>query len=356
MVADPLRRVAEFEREAEASIGSWSPLDITSVLARADEQDPEPGLLFRSDGIGLFYPGEVNSMFGETTAGKTMLARFVVAERLLAGERTGWVEFEDQPRKLVRYLRLMGVSDPAIVDHLTILHPRHAYRRDEALASIEGTDLWIVDAVAPAMANENLDEDKNSEVERWLNLLPADATEMGATVLLLDNVTKAKDARGKFQRGGARKLDAIEGAAYLVEALEHPAPGHVGRSVLKMAKDRNAVVSGLTGSVKDLDAVALAHIDGTDPHRLVLRVEPPPDGFNGVRESKASAKDRVYAVAPVQDIAAVDVKMLHLVVNEDGGKPLTFDTVRRAASDLEREGLFDRSAGEAGSAYLYWRS
>lgn len=56
--------------------------DVAALLAGELPEPPAPTVLRRTDGHGVFYAGQVNSLFGEPESGKTWIALAAAAEVL----------------------------------------------------------------------------------------------------------------------------------------------------------------------------------------------------------------------------------------------------------------------------------
>jgi hypothetical protein len=94
----------------------------------------------------------------------------------------------------------------------------------------------------------------NDDIATWMRLLPKQtADRTGAAVLLVDQVTKDCDTRGRFAIGGQAKRAALTGAAYTVEVAEPVGIGLRGAVVLGVAKDRPGYVRGRCGPMRKSD-------------------------------------------------------------------------------------------------------
>ncbi len=56
--------------------------DVAAMLADGLPEQPRPAVLSRTDGVALFYPGEVNLLFGDPEHGKTWVGLAACAETL----------------------------------------------------------------------------------------------------------------------------------------------------------------------------------------------------------------------------------------------------------------------------------
>ena len=99
--------VQEVPRAEPPRRTSWAPQDLTNILDGTYEP-PMPAVGQRSDGPGLFYPGRIHSVAGETEAGKSWLALDAVAIELRAGRAAIYLDFEDTRGGIIGRLLAMG--------------------------------------------------------------------------------------------------------------------------------------------------------------------------------------------------------------------------------------------------------
>jgi hypothetical protein len=92
---------------------TWDRVDLTSFLDGT--HDPERATLMpRSDGHGLFYPGRVHDLHGESESGKSWVAQAEAARLINEGRPVLYLDFESDPGAVVQRLVLLG-ADPALV-------------------------------------------------------------------------------------------------------------------------------------------------------------------------------------------------------------------------------------------------
>lgn len=248
------------------SPSTWLPVALADIVTGGQLDDP-PAYLQRTDGVRLLYRGKLHALSGEPEAGKGWLVLHATAERLSDGEHVLYIDFEDTPATIVSRLMLLGVTGDAIVAQLHYMRPdeplddrgRHAL--EQALAG--GVTLAIIDGVTEALAIHGLDLGDNSDVAKWLTLLPRLLVRAGATVVLLDHVTKDSTARGRYAIGAQHKLAGVD-VAYTLEVAEPFGRGRNGLSRLSVKKDRPGHVrqhGDSTGRVAELRLAS--HTDGT---------------------------------------------------------------------------------------------
>lgn len=311
---------------------SWRPVDLDPILA-GDYQAPTPTLLYRTDGVGLFYRGAVNGIHGESGIGKSWIAVMAAKAEMTSGRGVLILDYEDTAVTMVDRLRRLGVSDDAIRQHLIYIRPTEpitARVLDQVCELIvaRGVSLVGLDSVGEALAVEGLNEDRDNEVAPWNRYMPRRLAETGAAVLLVDHGTKAGD-RPLHPSGSKRKRAAFTGSSFYVNSPEHAPLGkahgdqpHEGKLRLTTAKDRHG--THLQGKLA-AEIRVVAQPDGS----LTVDILPPAD------EAKWSDPDFITVVLCAQ--AAVNACR-----EED--KPLTLRALEglmkvKARAELKRGGI-----------------
>src|SRR5690606_21690231 len=96
-------------------------------------------------------------------------------------------------------------------------------------------------------------------------------------VVLIDHVTKDPDSRGRYALGGQAKMNALDGAAYVIEIGEPIGRGMRGAVVMRIAKDRPGSVRPKCGKWRSTDRTqeaARVIVDSSDGG-IEVTVEPP---------------------------------------------------------------------------------
>ncbi|MDQ3541181.1 MAG: AAA family ATPase [Chloroflexota bacterium] len=221
----------------------WQPVDLTLVLS-GTWKPPVPTVGKRADGRGLYYPGRAHTVISETEGGKTWLALSVALDELAEGHHVVYVDFEDDEGGVVGRLLTLG-ADP-----LRIRTYFHYLRPDEPLGGgINRDDLdailgdckptyGVIDGITEAMSVHGLNPLDNADAAVFGRMLPRRITAAGAACASLDHVTKDKEGRGRYALGAVHKLNALDGAAYILDNRTPFGVGLTGKSTLKIAKDR----------------------------------------------------------------------------------------------------------------------
>ncbi len=226
--------------EVPSPASTWTPLDLADVLA-GRHAAAKPDMLARADGLPLLYRGKLHLVSGEPESGKGWLALHASAERLHAGERVLYLDFEDEPASIVARLVALGVPGDTILDRFRYVRPdeplddRGRAALDEELNRLVA--LAVVDGVTEALTVHGFRLEDNGEVAKWLNALPRRLSRRGAAVVLIDHVVKDREARGRYAIGAQHKLAGVD-VAYSIKVLEPFGRGRTGRSRLTITKDR----------------------------------------------------------------------------------------------------------------------
>jgi hypothetical protein len=210
---------------------------------------PSPSILRRDDDrMALLYRGQINGIHGDSGIGKGWIAMYAAAQQLRAGNTVMMLDLEDVPASIVSRLRLMHVSDEAIMERFIYIRPSAEFDRVavEHLVSIveeRHPTLVIIDSLGEAFGLEGIDENHDSEVGPWLRMVPrrlADTSngEDGPAVLILDHVTKANE-NPLHPSGSKRKRAAVGGAQYVISAIVALDAQRGGRLRLQCGKDRH---------------------------------------------------------------------------------------------------------------------
>jgi hypothetical protein len=126
----------------------------------------------------------------------------------------------------------------------------------------KGAQLITIDGCATALAYANLNENDNSDVNKWISTLWP-LTNAGAAVVVIDHVVKnTQPGSGAFgarsPRGAGSKLSAVSGAALMFSVLDAPSAYTDGRIEITIAKDRPGRIRVQKRSGKRLAGVLMS--------------------------------------------------------------------------------------------------
>lgn len=303
---DPSERDPLLER-----VNSWQPVDL-GVLIMQGVKRPEPTLLKRSDGAGLFYRNRVNSLYGSGGSGKTWIALQLACEVMAAKEKVLMIDFEDEPAATIDRIRSLHPNGEQMLTsglfaYICPDEPVNPLQTDrwgnpatsqpvmaaqqmllEALRRYEPS-LVIVDGVTTLYGMHGLnvnDAVHTDAVGRWLRWLGNHNTR---TTLLIDHTPK-NAAAGSGPTGSQHKTSMIQGTALQVQSFVSPREGSKGMAKLYVGKDRPGGVNkvSLEG---DPRIAADVHFDSTVPGRMTITLEPADEQAVVVDATNARKRD-----------------------------------------------------------------
>lgn len=255
---------------------TWAPVDLEAMWDGSYEP-PRPVCMQRADGIGMFYLGLTHSVHGESESGKSWIGQSAVVERLMAGDRVLYVDFEDRANEVLPRLRALGLKREHLsnLDYMTPEGP--ADGTFSKLITENAYELALIDGVTAAMGEYQLKSNAQDDVTAWHKLLPRwIAKHTGAAVVVIDHVSKSRDERGRFAVGSQAKMAALTGAGFYVDVSRGLAPGAVGELRIYVGKDRPGGVRAHAGKMgRDrLQPFARYLHDATDPEKIVDQLVP----------------------------------------------------------------------------------
>ena len=205
----------------------------------------KPAYCRRADGTYLFYHGKENAIYGETEAGKDMLLAETVAQCLESWVSVAWIDFEEGDEiDCGSRLLQMGVEADQLVDQdlFRFSTPEDVEQARDSIhdAKMSACNVIIfngLQAMYGMFGWELYDPSSPALFRQMINPL----LKAGRTVIETDHLTKSS-AEGKngsrYAAGGIAKLNWINGAAYILEAVDPIILGSVGHSRVILTKDR----------------------------------------------------------------------------------------------------------------------
>lgn len=364
---DPGERNPLDERSA-----SWEPVDLGPYLD--GEVDPvQPGILFREDGVGLIYPGRVNTLYGRSESGKSWIAFQAALNVIESGGRVMYLDCEDDPQQTVERLRLLGGIDEDIRHRFTYVRPESPLgalmfsrwgehrpsesgeRNDavfkEALANIN-PELIVVDGLSVLYGIHGLDTNDTSSTERLTGWFKRLTHNHRRTVIIIDHTAK-NAGLGATPLGSQHKVAMIQGVALQVHPVTRPVPGRTGEVWLAVGKDRLGTVrQHSTDAEHSIASEVLMH-STEDGMRFEFKV---PDAKNVVIGDDSGA-------SRVLDQLAKDCEALWLATDPEIprtkkeikialGKPITTSRFETALKSLLSDGVLEKVGKTKGAQYV----
>jgi len=242
--------------------------DIGAHLDGDDVGTPEPDFAICTDGLGLFYAGQINILMGDPEGGKTLLAQAGAVQALNAGQRVAMIDCDHNGiAATVARLLDLGASEAALRSPATFRYcdPDDA---DHVAAVVRDLRVWtphvvIVDSIGELLpmygANSN-NADEYTGVNRAV-LVPL--ARVGAAVIGIDHLAKNPESRQMGATGTGAKKRTVGGTALRVTVTETFAPGKGGAAHVTIVKDRHG---GLRANRPTGDREPLAATFRIHPH------------------------------------------------------------------------------------------
>lgn len=288
------------DRSERDEFGGWKWIDLAEVLANG-WNPPVPEMLQREDGKALFYRGMVHSIAGEPGTGKSWIALAAVAETVRNHERCLYIDYEDTPGGISSRLMTLGLTSEEVSEYVDYIEPDGPVTEaDLARIDAHNYSFAVIDSVGESLAVEGESPNDDDGVARWFRKLPRRLARKGTTVANVDHQAKNRDGRGLWAIGSQRKMAAINGAAYVVEAIKAPTKEDGGIVRIICAKDRH-------GAWRKGEEVAIVRMSGGEHMRITIE-QPIQDDMDHVnmqilseflRENGPNTVTRIRDNAPV---------------------------------------------------------
>lgn len=269
------RQVIDAEIVDDDLASSWTPVDLEELWDDAGEPR-QSDYLHREDGVAMFYAGKTHSVHGESESGKSWIGQSAALERVMAGERVLYVDYEDDARSVLMRMRFLGMRR----EHLPLfVYVSPEGPQDYAFAELltRPYALAVIDGVTVAMSHAAKKSNDQDEYTAWYKSLPLRiARHTGAAVVQIDHVSKSKDERGRFAIGSQAKMGNISGSAFYVDVHQGFGQGKVGELRIYVGKDRPGGVRAHAGKMRRdrLQPFARYIHDAADPTAIAVTLAP----------------------------------------------------------------------------------
>lgn len=232
--------------EEEKPKTGWEFFDLKSVLD-GTYKAPQPTVGCRDDGVGLFYPGKVNTIAGESESGKTWLALLGCVTEINRGNHVVYLDFEDDAGGVVTRLLVLGAHPDDVLDRFHYVRPESSPMLtdlDSFMATVTTVmpTLAVLDGVTEAMSMLGLELKDNTDIAKFGRHLLRPFVKLNAAMVTLDHVVKSAENRGRYSIGGVHKVNGLNGVMYVVEPIHPFGIGLTGRSRVRISKDRPAQI------------------------------------------------------------------------------------------------------------------
>ena len=197
--------------------------------------------------------------------------------------------------------------------------------------------LVIHDGVNEAMSLHGDDVNQSDGAATFRRTIIKPFLAVGATSLSCDHVVKNSDVRGRYAIGSAHKVNAIDGAAFLMENIEPFGRGLRGASSVYVTKDRpgqlrahGRPVAGVAG--KTLLGVLAVDATGDSPDFLMFHS--PREETIGEQPRERHLADEIYQILLGMPDCKVDSGRHLWALMRDSGTKFTNTAARDAVDDL----------------------
>ena len=267
--------------------------DVAALMDGGLPESPKPEVLTRSDGVKLFYRGEVNILFGDPEHGKTWVALAAAAEELIAGGKVLFVDLDHNgAESIITNLLLFGVPKEVVGNPDRFRH----YEHDNAamvVRVVADCAPWCPDVVVVDSSGELLplfaaSSDNADDFTRVHNRILQPLAMTGAAVLLIDHLAKQQESRRQGPGGSMAKRRTVGGLSLRVVREQPFVKGRGGAARLMINKDRHGGVREncpLVPAGRDTEQLAGTFLlEADDDGETTWRVAPPVEGAESSQE------------------------------------------------------------------------
>lgn len=218
--------------------------NIAALFDGGIPEPPIPEICTRSDGIGLFYSGQFNVVFGDPESGKTLLCDYATVETLNNGGKVLRLDMDHNGvDSTVSRLLGFGASEEALRDPDRFLYVEPVDRA-QAVAVIEDMTDWkptlvIIDSIGELLPLFGAGSNSADEFTDVHSRVIKPLTRIGACVVGIDHLAKGSDSRAFGPTGTAAKKRAIGGTSIRVKVDSAFTPDKGGSAYLSIHKDRH---------------------------------------------------------------------------------------------------------------------
>jgi hypothetical protein len=219
-------------------------VNIAALLDDGIPDPPTPQVCPRNDGIGLFYRGQFNVVFGDPESGKSLLCDYATVEVLKAGGRVLRLDMDHNGvDSTVSRLLGFGADEAALRDPDRFLYVEPV-DRVQAVAVIDDMADWkpmlvIIDSIGELLPLFGAGSNSADEFTDVHTRVIKPLTRTGACVVGVDHLAKGADSRAFGPTGTAAKKRAIGGTSIRVKVDSAFTPDQGGSAYLSIHKDRH---------------------------------------------------------------------------------------------------------------------
>lgn len=322
---------------------TWDPTDLEALLA-GELVVPAPSLLQRTDGVALLYEGRVNTLYGESGAGKSMIAAVGEREALLAGRCAMRLDFESDATSVASIHLEMGVPSDVLAARYIYVRPDDPLSPADrgrllALVADRRPAVVTVDGWNEALTLHGLDPNSTPDNATLARQLLRPIADLGPAVVFIDHVGRNAESRGGFAIGSQHKRSLVSGVALELSAAVPFGRGRTGLVRLTVRKDRPGYLDGIAATGRRIAEIDLASDPTTGAISATVR---PPE----VSEGPAGTFRPTVLMARVAEQLSTELRLgVRDIEQRVRGRK---DAIRQAIDVLVDEGYVERTTGSRG--------
>lgn len=217
--------------------------DVAAMLDGDMPSAPAPSVMARTDGVCLFYPGQVNVLIGDPESGKTMAADAAASETLSRGHRVLILDLDHNgPESTISRLIDLGAPETALRDpgRFRYCEPEDGL---EILRVVRDCSTWqphvvILDSVGELLPLWGASSNSPDDYTRVHAAVMKPLAVTGAAVICIDHLAKNAESRAMGSTGTAAKKRAVA-LSLRVTIADQFVPGRGGSAHITIVKDRH---------------------------------------------------------------------------------------------------------------------
>ena len=248
--------------------------EMNSVITYNANESVKPEAWARTDGEHLLYRNKSHALIADGGTGKTLIALDAARWFAERGEDVLFIDYEDTGNTAATRLRTLGTTEQAANRIIYVSGSGHLNDKFQAVTR-RRWGLVIIDSVDESLISVTGDTNSpsdNGAVKLWNHQFVFPFLSSGATVLMIDHMSKGKDTSKVHARGASAKKDILTGAQLFLDQINPIAPGKNGTLRARVAKDRPG---GLKGFMDEAEAVADFNVKSAGVDSAQIFIDPP---------------------------------------------------------------------------------
>lgn len=293
--------------------------EMNSVITYNANESVKPEAWARTDGEHLLYRNKSHALIADGGTGKTLIALDAARWFAERGEDVLFIDYEDTGNTAATRLRTLGTTEQAAKRIIYVSGSGHLNDKFQAVTR-RRWGLVIIDSVDESLISVTGDTNSpsdNGAVKLWNHQFVFPFLSSGATVLMIDHMSKGKDTSKVHARGASAKKDILTGAQLFLDQINPIAPGKNGTLRARVAKDRPG---GLKGFMDEAEAVADFNVKSAGVDSARIFIDPPKPPPPAEDKTETIKRTLVMQVEANPDLKATDYQKAVTGSTEDKRK------------------------------------